>query len=76
MIVFVLALGITVVTGHQANAGSWCFIQTDSFGSRDCGYYTLQQCLASRAGGSSHCSPNPAFVAPPSFQRTRPTRRR
>ena len=51
-----LAIGI-----HPATAQApWCLITSDGPGG--CSYYTFEQCLASRAGGSSHCGPNPAFT--------------
>ena len=40
-----------------AHAAAWCLVGQG----RDCGYYTFEQCLASRAGGSSHCEQNPNY---------------
>jgi Protein of unknown function (DUF3551) len=40
-----------------AQAAAWCLRSGDGGGG--CGYHTFEQCQASRAGGSSHCVPNP-----------------
>jgi hypothetical protein len=53
-------------------AGAWCLVSSGG-GGRDCGFYTFEQCLASRAGGSSHCEQNPNFSG---NAVTRPQRRR
>jgi Protein of unknown function (DUF3551) len=41
-----------------AQGAAWCLIDESK---RKCGYHTFEQCLASRAGGSSHCAQNPNF---------------
>jgi hypothetical protein len=60
----VLVIALTAVaalaTGADravAQGQAWCLIGGDSV--RRCSFYTFEQCLASRAGGTSHCSPNP-----------------
>jgi Protein of unknown function (DUF3551) len=40
-----------------AQGAAWCLVGGDS--GRSCGYYTFEQCQASRAGGSTHCVQNP-----------------
>ncbi len=47
----------------SAQARAWCFNDTSSLsgGPINCGFHTFEQCQAARAGGSSHCAPNPAF---------------
>jgi hypothetical protein len=65
----VAALAIDVDRSAAQGQG-WCLNDGDW---RRCGFSTLEQCLASRAGGSSHCVPgNP----PNAFQPTRSQRRR
>ena len=59
--VAVLAAG----TGPAAaQARPWCFYDTSSTsgGPINCGFHSFEQCQAARAGGSSHCVPNPAFA--------------
>ena len=52
-----LALGADCAV---AQGQAWCLFGGDS-GAGSCGYYTFEQCLASRAGGSSFCAPNPNY---------------
>ena len=42
---------------NSAQGAAWCLVGGNS--GRSCGYYTFEQCLASRAGGSTQCVPNP-----------------
>jgi hypothetical protein len=59
-----------------ARAGAFCLVSSGG-GGRDCGFYTFEQCLASRAGGSSHCEQNPNFRSNPvDPSRTTRTQRR
>ena len=59
-----------------ARAAAWCLVSSGG-GGRDCGFYTFEQCLASRAGGSSHCEQNPNFRGNPvDPSQSRPQRRR
>jgi hypothetical protein len=71
MIVLVTVAAVLIDTDcGSAQAQGWCLNDGDW---RSCGYSTLQECLASRAGGSSHCVPgNP----PNAFWPTRSQRRR
>jgi hypothetical protein len=57
----VLAIG---AGSASAQPRPWCFNDTSSLsgGPINCGFYTFDQCMASRAGGSSHCVPNPALA--------------
>ena len=55
-----------------AQGAAWCLVSSAG-GGRSCGYYTFEQCLASRAGGSSHCEQNPNFRGNPA-DALRPTR--
>jgi Protein of unknown function (DUF3551) len=62
-----LALG----ADRAAAAGAaWCLRSGDS-GGGGCTYHTFEQCQASRAGGSSHCSPNPYPSNPSGGDRAR-----
>ena len=47
-----------------AAGAAWCLRSGDS-GGGGCAFHTFEQCQASRAGGSSHCVPNP-FPSNPS----------
>jgi hypothetical protein len=70
VLVIVLAVAALAIDTDRADAQGWCLNDGDW---RSCGYSTLQECLASRAGGSSHCVPgNP----PDAFRPTRSQRRR
>jgi hypothetical protein len=53
------AVAAIVLEGGRkpVEAAAWCLMGGDS--GRSCGYHTMEQCMASRAGGSSHCAPNP-----------------
>lgn len=46
---------------RRMSSGAWCLNNTDG-GPYDCGYATLQQCLASRSGVGGSCNPNPRYV--------------
>jgi hypothetical protein len=55
-----LALG-TLLAGCTARAqeGAWCAYAGGRDDYQDCGYYTLQQCVASVRGVGGACRPNP-----------------
>jgi hypothetical protein len=60
--ILIIVLATVAVLAIEADrtvvhAGPWCLVGQG----RDCGYYTIEQCLASRAGGSSHCEQNPNY---------------
>ena len=57
-----------------AEGAAWCLVGSGGSG-RDCGFYTFEQCLASRAGGSSHCEEHCNYSGNPP-DANRPTRRR
>ncbi len=59
VLTFVLAYVAALVIGIDpavAQGQAWCLISSGP--PTRCSFYTFEQCLASRAGGSSHCSPN------------------
>jgi uncharacterized protein DUF3551 len=41
---------------NPVHGAAWCLVGGDS--GRSCGYHTYEQCMASRAGGTSHCTQN------------------
>jgi hypothetical protein len=65
MMISVLLTALTFGASEAvAQTRPWCLVETasDGGGSINCGFHTFEQCQASRPGGSSHCSPNPALV--------------
>jgi hypothetical protein len=49
----------------EAQGGGWCAYYNEAFGSgRNCGFVTLQQCLAEVRGVGGNCSPSPYYEAP------------
>jgi Protein of unknown function (DUF3551) len=63
-IAVVAAFGIEKPT--QAQSGGWCayFDEGGGGGDRECGFATLQQCLADVRGVGGNCSPSPYYEAP------------
>ncbi len=51
---FILLVG---GTGSSARAAPWCLFYDQS--TYNCGFYSYQQCLASRSGAGGYCRPNP-----------------
>jgi hypothetical protein len=47
--------GLTVPTAPAMAQGAWC---SDDMNSRNCGFYTLEQCRAHASGLGGTCSPN------------------
>ena len=45
------------IDGHAP----WCALMGDSF-QLDCGYYSLQQCMARASGVTNQCTPNSWYV--------------
>jgi len=73
ILVAVLAAIAPLAAGgdRAAAAGAaWCLRGGES-GAGGCSYYTFEQCQASRAGGSSFCTPNPFPSNPSGGERTR-----
>jgi hypothetical protein len=50
----------------QAQSGGWCAYLDDGGhgGARNCGFATLQQCLADVRGIGGSCSPSPYYERP------------
>ena len=66
------ALALLALGGDRAAAAgaAWCLKGGES-GAGGCSYHTFEQCQASRAGGSTFCSPNPFPSNPSGAERTR-----
>jgi len=67
-LVFVLAVLATTLCIEKpadAQSGGWCaYLDYDHGGSRNCGFATLQQCLADVRGVGGNCSPSPYYERP------------
>jgi hypothetical protein len=55
-----------------ARSGAWCLFY-DPY-TYDCGFATLQQCLATSSGAGGQCQPNPSGPPPEMRQRRAPRR--
>jgi len=55
-----------------AHSGAWCLF--DDPYTYNCGFATLQQCLATSSGAGGQCQPNPSGP-PPEMRRHRAPRR-
>jgi hypothetical protein len=62
----VLATGVGIEKPAEAQSGGWCayFDESAGGGDRQCGFVTLQQCLAEVRGVGGNCSPSPYYEAP------------
>jgi uncharacterized protein DUF3551 len=69
----VLAAGVCIEKPAEAQSGGWCAYFDDGGpgGSRECGFATLQQCLAEVRGVGGNCGPSP-YYEPPRFPRYPP----
>jgi hypothetical protein len=68
----VLAAALWFEKRADAQDGGWCaYLNYDHGGARNCGFATLEQCLADVRGVGGNCSPSP-YYEPPSYQRYRP----
>jgi len=60
-----VAAVIVIEKPAQAQSGGWCAYYDEAFGgARNCGFVTLQQCLAEVRGVGGNCSPSPYYEAP------------
>jgi hypothetical protein len=68
----VLAGGMGIEKPAEAQSGGWCAYLNGGGhdGSRECGFATLQQCLATVRGVGGNCSPSP-YYEPPHYPRYR-----
>jgi uncharacterized protein DUF3551 len=53
-----LAIG---ASAGEARTYPWCATYNDTYGSRNCGFSTFQQCLATVSGIGGFCGQNPLF---------------
>ena len=68
----VLAAIVCIEKPAEAQSGGWCaYLDGGGHdGSRECGFATLQQCLATVRGVGGNCSPSP-YYEPPRYPRYR-----
>jgi uncharacterized protein DUF3551 len=67
LLIMVGALGavVCIEKSAQAQNGGWCaYYNLGEMGGRNCGFATLQQCLADVRGIGGNCSPSPYPSAP------------
>lgn len=69
----ILAAGVYTDKPAQAQSGGWCAYLNEGGhgGARNCGFATLQQCLANVRGIGGNCSPSPYYERP-SYGQYRP----
>lgn len=69
----IVAAGICIEKPAAAQGGGWCAYLNGggNDGGRECGFATLQQCLAEVRGVGGNCGPSP-YYEPPRFPRYRP----
>ena len=62
----VVAAVVVTERPAEAQSGGWCayFDEGAGGGDRECGFATLQQCLADVRGVGGNCSPSPYYEAP------------
>jgi uncharacterized protein DUF3551 len=62
----VLAAIVCIEKPAEAQSGGWCaYLNFGGHdGSRECGFATLQQCLATTRGVGGNCSPSPYYEPP------------
>lgn len=62
----ILAAIVCVEKPAEAQSGGWCAYLNGGGhdGSRECGFTTLQQCLATVRGVGGNCSPSPYYEPP------------
>jgi hypothetical protein len=58
----VVAFGIWFGETASADPYKWCANYT--FGTRNCGFVTIEQCRASVSGVGGSCAPNPSYTGP------------
>jgi hypothetical protein len=47
---------------HADGPGAWCAVAGGRSEYRNCGYFSLRQCVAAVSGVGTFCQPNPYFV--------------
>jgi uncharacterized protein DUF3551 len=58
-----MAAGWLLVGANASNAQTypWCATYNDAYGSRNCGFVTFEQCLATVSGIGGFCGQNPMY---------------
>jgi hypothetical protein len=66
LILLVLTAGASLAKPAQAQNYAWCAYLNmgGTGGARNCGFATLQQCLADVSGIGGSCSPSPYYERP------------
>lgn len=65
IIVGALAAIVCIENPAKAQNGTWCaYYNTGDGGSRNCGFATFEQCLATVRGIGGNCSPSPYPSSP------------
>jgi hypothetical protein len=73
-IIGVFAAVVCVEKPAEAQSGAWCaYYNMGDMGGRNCGFATLQQCLADVRGIGGNCGPSP-YPSSPGTPRRRPRR--
>jgi hypothetical protein len=68
----VVAAVVVTEKPAEAQGGGWCaYLNGGDDGGRECGFATLQQCLAEVRGVGGNCSPSP-YYEPPNYYRHPP----
>ena len=65
------AAALACLTGEAAAQGAWC---TESMNSRNCGFYTLEQCRAAASGDGAYCDQNPFVTRAATTEPRKPAR--
>lgn len=65
IILFVLLVLATASFGRPAEAREYPWCARYDWTTRNCGFVSFQQCLATISGIGGRCEPNPLYQAPP-----------
>jgi hypothetical protein len=65
MILFVLTVTAAAFFGGPAQAREYPWCARYDWTTRNCGFVSFQQCLATISGIGGRCEPNPFYKAPP-----------
>lgn len=57
----ILAALAATSAGAWAQNYPWCAYYSGSGGSRNCGFVSFQQCMATAQGAGADCRPNPQY---------------
>jgi hypothetical protein len=65
----VLLLAVAAASPAQAQAREYPWCARCDWTTRNCGFVSFQQCLATISGIGGRCEPNPFYKAPPPRKR-------